>query len=81
VAKRLIGYGRRLDGEYGVGMGVLDGGGDRRRGRGSFWGEFDTSVTKVTFHLPPTATHLLGEWTLPSRALVLCSSEALHLFQ
>ena len=38
-------------------------------------------VTKVTFHLPPTATHLLGEWTLPSHALVLCSSEALHLFQ
>jgi len=38
-------------------------------------------VTKVTFHLPPTATHLLGEWTLPSHTLVLCSSEALHLFQ
>ena len=33
------------------------------------------SVTKVTFHLPPTATHFLGEWTLPSRALVLCSSD------
>ena len=32
-------------------------------------------VTKVTFHLPPTATHLLGEWTLPSHALVLCSSD------
>ena len=41
----------------------------------------DDIVTKVTFHLPPTATHLLGEWTLPSHALVLCSSEALHLFQ
>jgi len=41
----------------------------------------EDSVTKVTFHLPPTATHLLGEWTLPSHALVLCSSEALHLFQ
>ena len=32
-------------------------------------------VTKVTFHPPPTATHFLGEWTLPSRALVLCSSD------
>ena len=32
-------------------------------------------VTKVTFHLPPTATHPLGEWTLPSHALVLCSSD------
>jgi len=41
----------------------------------------DRPVTKVTFHLPPTATHLLGEWTPPSHALVLCSSEALHLFQ
>ena len=63
---------------------------------GGFWGDaaacsvqppgFDysqiaSSVTKVTFHLPPTATHLLGEWTLPSRALVLCSLEALHPFQ
>jgi len=38
-------------------------------------------VTKVTFHLLPTATHLLGEWTLPSHALVLCSSEALHMIQ
>ena len=33
-------------------------------------------VTKVTFHLPPTATHLLGEWTLPSHALLLISSDA-----
>ena len=31
------------------------------------WREGD--VTKVTVHLPPTATHLLGKWTLPSRAL------------
>ena len=35
----------------------------------------DRTVTKVTFHLPPTATHPLGEWTLPSHALVLCSSD------
>ena len=41
---------------------------------------WNVTVTKVTFHLPPIATHLLGEWTLPSHALVLCSSEALHLF-
>jgi len=34
-------------------------------------------VTKVTFHLPPTATHLLGEWTLPPHALLLISSDAL----
>jgi len=33
VAKRLIGSGCRLDGR---GMGVLDGNGDRRKGRGSF---------------------------------------------
>jgi len=33
-------------------------------------------VTKVTFHLPPTATHLLGELTLPSHALLLISSDA-----
>jgi len=38
-------------------------------------GAVQLAVTKVTFHLPPTATHLLGEWTLPSRALVLCSSD------
>jgi len=37
VAKRLIGCGRRLGGErVGRGMGVLNGGGDCRRGRGSF---------------------------------------------
>jgi len=40
-----------------------------------FWALFLSSVTKVTFHLPPTATHLLGVWTLPSRVLVLCSSD------
>jgi len=34
------------------------------------------SVTKVTVHLPPTATHLLGECTLPPRALLLVSSDA-----
>jgi len=28
-------------------------------------------VTKVTVHLPPTATHFLDECTLPSRALLL----------
>jgi len=39
-------------------------------------GMYVTYVTKVTFHLPPTATHLLGEWTLPSRALLLISSDA-----
>ena len=36
VAKRVIGSGCRLGGEWvGLGMGVLDFGGDRRRGRGS----------------------------------------------
>ena len=34
------------------------------------------TVTKVTVHLPPTATHLLGECTLPPRALLLASSDA-----
>ena len=44
VAKRLSGSGCRWDGEWvGRGMGVLDRGGDRRRGRGSFEGEFGAS--------------------------------------
>jgi len=33
-------------------------------------------VMKVTLHLPSTATHLLGEWILPPRALLLISSDA-----
>jgi len=37
------------------------------------WREGD--VTKVTVHLPPTATHLLGVCTLPSHALLLVSSD------
>ena len=37
------------------------------------WREGD--VTKVTVHLPPTATHLLGECTVPPHALLLVSSD------
>jgi len=33
----------------------------------------EESVTKVTVHLPPTATHLFGECTLPPHALLLGS--------
>jgi len=33
------------------------------------------TVTKVTVHLPPTATRLLGECTVPPHALLLASSD------
>jgi len=38
-------------------------------------GHYDCAVTKVTVHLPPTAAHLLGQCTLPPRALLLSSSD------
>jgi len=44
VAKRLTEYRCRLDGEWGRSTtGALDGSGDRRKGRGSFGGEFGAS--------------------------------------
>ena len=44
MAKRLIGSGAVSDGEWvGRRMGVLDEGGDRRMGRGSFGDEFGAS--------------------------------------
>jgi len=50
----------------GQGMGVLDGNGDHRRGRGSFGGEFALWHSSVKLHesIENLRCHFDGEWGL-----------------